>query len=162
SYPEAVGDYISVDNGPVGIGVVLYDRIRGNLLGISKVNNAWSTAILDGETGSRANNTAVDTGDVGVGASLHISPNGDWHISYVNGFTEALQYLFVSNGQVGKPEIVDAGLTVAGARFSDGHHIVGDDSHVREDSGTITIAYQDATSGKLRVAIGTGAPGSHA
>jgi MYXO-CTERM domain-containing protein len=161
SYPGAVGDYISIANGPNGLGVVVYDRIRGNLVGISKQGGSWTSAILDGETGSRANKTAVDTGDVGVAASLYISGNGDWHVSYVNGVTEALQYLLVVGGQPGKAEIVDDGLGVNGTRFPDGRHIVGDDSYVREDGGTITIAYQDATAGKLRVAVGTGTPQKH-
>jgi hypothetical protein len=161
SYPNAVGDYVSLANGPNGLGVVVYDRVRGNLLGISKQGGAWQTQILDGETGSRANKTAVDTGDTGVGASLQIAGNGDWHVSYVNGITESLQYLLVSGGKPGKPEIVDDGLGVDGTRFQDGRHVVGDDSYVREDGGTITIAYQDATAGKLRIAIGTGSPGSH-
>lgn len=161
SYPGAVGDYISLANGPNGLGVVIYDRPRGNLLGISKQGGSWSTAILDGETGSRANKTAVDTGDVGVAASLQIAGNGDWHVSYVNGVTEALEYLVVVGGQAGKPEIVDDGLGVDGSRFQDGRHIVGDDSYVREDNGTVVIAYQDATAGKLRIATGTGSPQKH-
>ena len=41
-------------------------------------------------------------------------------------------------------------------------HIVGDDSFVAaDDSGTITIAYQDATAGTLRVATGTPQQGGH-
>jgi MYXO-CTERM domain-containing protein len=161
SYPNAVGDYIAVANGPNGVGVAAYDRVRGNLLGIRKEGGAWKTLILDGETGDRAAKTAVDTGDVGVAASLQIAGNGDWHLSYVNGISESLQYLFVGGGTPGKPETVDDGLGVDGGRFPDGRHIVGDDSYVREDGGTITIAYQDATAGKLRVAVGTGAPGGH-
>ena len=50
----------------------------------------------------------AETGDVGVGASLFITSTGDWHVSYVNGTTEALQYILVPGGtkQPGAPEVV--------------------------------------------------------
>jgi hypothetical protein len=163
TYPNALGDYISLAQGPNGLGIVVYDRIHGNLVGLFNAGGKWTAAILDGETGSRQNNTAVDTGDVGVGASLAIAPNGDWHVSYVNGFTESVQYLVVPQGKAPtgplKPEIVDDGLTVDGKPFPDGKHVVGDDSSISVDgNGAVTIVYQDATQGVLRVA--TGAPQS--
>ena len=172
-YPNAYADYISLASGPSGLGIVVYDRLHGNLVGVSKASGAWQTTILDGETGSRAPNSgpdggisAVDTGDVGVGADLFIDSNGDWHVSYVNGSLETLQYLVAPKGAAptSKPEVVDTGMTLGGQPFPDGQHIVGDDSSVTVSaSGVITISYQDATVGTLRVATGTpgGAGGTH-
>jgi hypothetical protein len=174
-FPDGYGDYVSVANGPQGLGIILYDRIHGNLVGVQESGGKWTAAILDGETGSRTPGSgadggisAVDTGDVGVGASLFITPSGDWHISYVNGYTEALQYAYLAMGKFPatgvdvKPEIVDTGLTLNGTAFTDGQHIVGDDSDVQVDAnGVVTILYQDATSGTLRVAVGTPSMGAH-
>jgi MYXO-CTERM domain-containing protein len=153
-YPNAYGTYISLAVGPSGPGMVVYDRVRGNLVGLANVNGAWEAKILDGETGSRENNSAVDLGDVGVGASLAIDGAGRWHVSYVNGITEALQYITVGDGAIGRPEVVDDGRGVDGALFSDGKHLVGDDSHIVEEDGSLVIYYQDATAGTLRVARG--------
>src|SRR5206468_1060065 len=96
--------------------------------------------------------SAVDTGDVGVGASLFIAANGDWHVSYVNGFTEALQYVFVPGGNKPPlaPEIIDDGRAVGGMPYGDGKHVIGDDSSINVDaSGAVSVFYQDATAGTL-------------
>jgi hypothetical protein len=179
-YPNAFGDYIAMANGPSGLGIVVYDRIDGLLYGVSKSHGAWQSQIIDGwacgpgesepclqprmpspgPDGGDA--SSDDTGDVGVGASLFIAPNGDWHISYVNGSTEALQYILVPGGgtPTNYPEIVDTGLSLDGTTFNDGLHIVGDDSFIMVDSSNVvTIRYQDATAGTLRYATGTPATG---
>lgn len=156
AYPEAHGLYVSAALTPKGeIGIVYYDRLRGNLMQAQKVSGAWKATILDGQTGTAPDE--VDTGDVGIGASLFIDSKGDWHISYVDGNSEGLKYLRVEGGAtIGKPEVVDDGLGVGDSRFSDGQHIVGDDSNiVVTASGQIQISYQDATSGTLRWAVGT-------
>jgi hypothetical protein len=155
SYPNAYADYVSLANGPSGLGVVIYDRLHGNLVGVQNAGGKWNATILDGETGTRP--MAMDTGDVGIGASLAITQNGDWHVSYVNGFTESLQYLEVTAGKTAlKPEVVDDGRGVNGMAFTDGQHLVGDDSSVTvDDNGTVTIVYQDATAGTLHMATGT-------
>jgi hypothetical protein len=162
-YPSGVGDYISIASAPQGIAMVAYDRIHGNLLGLSNAAGTWSVTILDGETGSRAAGTAVDTGDDGVGASLFVASNGDWHVSYVNGIKETLNYLLVPGGKPVTglvPQLVDDGSAVDGQPFPDGVHVVGDDSFVRAaDDGTVTITYQDATIGALRVATGSSTGG---
>ena len=159
AYPNAYGAYISLAANPKGgFGIVMYDRIRGNLIGLANAGGKWTPTILDGETGVRPN--AIDTGDTGIGASLTITANGDWHVSYVNGIKETLQYLLWPGG-AGKPlapEIVDDGYD-NGKPYADGKHIVGDDSTIDVDGGGIVrVAYQDATAGKLRVT--TGAPAS--
>jgi hypothetical protein len=166
SYPDAAGDYVTMANGSKGLGIVVYDRTRGNLVGVTSQSGAWSAQILDGQTGANTSTMRVDTGDVGVGASLAIADNGDWHISYVNGWTESLQYVLVPGGDLTKPhapEVVDNGLTINGMPNSDGQHVVGDDSSLSVDaSGTVRIVYQDATAGTLREATGTlGSTGKH-
>jgi MYXO-CTERM domain-containing protein len=164
SYPDTMGDYVSMASGPNGIGIVVYDRTRGNLVGISSRIGAWTAQILDGQTGPNASPSRIDTGDVGVGASLAIAANGDWHVSYVNGWTESLQYLLVPAGDLTRPsppEIVDDGRMLDGSPNADGPHIVGDDSSLTIDAvGTVRIVYQDATAGALREATGTPSAGS--
>ena len=172
-YPNAFGDYITMSpttGTSNGVGIVVYDRIHGALIQLAKWNSPWEETVLDSETGARAPNsgpdggiTPAETGDVGVGASLFITSGGDWHVSYVNGTTEALQYILVPGGhqQPAAPEIVDTGYLLNGAPYPDGQHIVGDDSNILvSSSGVVTISYQDATGGTLHVA--TGMPGSSA
>jgi hypothetical protein len=167
-YPNAFGDYITMAPAGTtsnGVGIVVYDRIHGALIEVAKINGGWVEIVLDSETGARSPNpgpdggiTPAETGDVGVGASLYIAPSGDWHISYVNGTTEALQYIMVPGGinQPGPPEIVDNGTMLGGFPYPDGQHIVGDDSFIQVDSaGNVVISYQDATGGTLVVATGT-------
>jgi len=162
SYPDTAGDYVTIADGPHGLGIVVYDRTRGNLVGAANQGGMWTAQILDGQTGANNSPMRVDTGDVGIGASLAIADNGDWHVSYVNGWTESLQYLLVPGGDLtkpGKPEVVDDGLMVNGVANADGQHIVGDDSSIGVDSsGAVRIVYQDATAGDLREAVG--APGA--
>ena len=167
-YPNAFGDYIAMaptTSTSNGVGIVVYDRIHGALVQLAKVSGAWEETVLDSETGARAPNpgpdggiTPAETGDVGVGASLFITSTGDWHVSYVNGTTEALQYILVPGGtkQPLPPEVIDNGTTLGGMPYPDGTHIVGDDSFIEVDSmGNVTISYQDATAGTLHVATGT-------
>lgn len=164
SYPNAVGLYVSLAQAGDHLGLVAYDRYRGNLLGLSNAGGKWTVQILDGQTGANDDPKRMDTGDVGIGASLVVTSNGDWHIAYVNGLQETLQYLLVpGGGKPLKPEVVDDGLG-GGTPYPDGKHIIGDDATLEVDpnSGTVTIAYQDATGSpstpmnqSLRVATGT-------
>jgi hypothetical protein len=158
TYPDAAGDYVAMAEGSQGLGLVVYDRTRGNLVGVANQNGAWSAEILDGQLGSNSNPNRVDTGDVGIGASLAITSSGDWHVSYVNGWTEALQYLMVPAGNLSKPltpEVVDPGTGLNGQAYPDGQHIIGDDSSITvDDSGAVRIVYQDATAGNLLEADG--------
>jgi MYXO-CTERM domain-containing protein len=162
AYPNAYGAYVSLAVNPKGgFGIVMYDRIRGNLVALVNAGGKWTPTILDGETGVRPN--AVDTGDMGIGASLTITANGDWHVSYVNGIKESLQYLVWPGGagKPGTPEVVDDGYD-NGKPYPDGKHIVGDDSTIDVDGGgVVRIAYQDATAGKLRVANGAPSGATH-
>jgi hypothetical protein len=165
TYPNAVGDYVSLAQGPQGLGIVAYDRTRGNLVGASQQGGTWTSAILDGQHGANTDPNRVDTGDVGIGASLAIAANGDWHVSYSNGSTEALQYLFVPGGDFTKalaPEVADNGVFIGTMPYPDGHHIVGDDSSISVDaSGALRIVYQDATAGSLLEVTAPATTGSH-
>ena len=156
SYPTALGDYVSLANGPSGLGLVVYDRFHGNLWGISDSGGKWNSTLLDGQTGT--GNSTADTGDDGIAANLVITQNGDWNITYVNGIQEYLQFLLWPGGKGNPlaPEIVDDGYD-NGKPYADGQHVVGDDATMQIDgSGNVTIAYQDSTAGSLRIA--TGAP----
>lgn len=155
TYPDALGASISLALGPKGLALVTYDRVHGNLLALEERGGKWTRTVLDGESGSRAQKTAKDTGDVGASASLAFGPEGTWHVSYVDGIRESLKYLSFRDGKVLSTETVDDGTSLDGAPFKDGKHIVGDDSTVAvDDSGTVRIFYQDATAGTLRAAVG--------
>ncbi|HRI71269.1 MAG TPA: hypothetical protein PK156_43850, partial [Polyangium sp.] len=153
TYPDAVGDYISMALDPSGgIGLAYYDRIHGNLVIASKATGTWTSTIIDGQAADGTN-----TGDRGIGASLFIDEKGDWHISYADGLSEGLMYAQITKGTTVKlTTVVDDGLGINGMKHDDGQHLVGDDSSVYVgSSGEIHITYQDATAGKLRHAVGT-------
>lgn len=163
TYPRGLGPYISLAAGSQGLGLVAYDAYHGNLVAfMDRGATPWERVILDGETGKRDDKTAIDTGDVGIAASLAIGSGGTWHVSYVNGLDETLRYISMTNGKPGKSEIVDDGTSVDGKAHADGKHIVGDDSTIRVEGDVITIYYADSSSLGLRRAVGTGAsPTSH-
>jgi hypothetical protein len=154
-YPRTGGAYVSAALGPNGIGIVMYDRLAGNLVGISNETGAWKETVLDARRDTKS--TALPN-DMGVGASLVIDDAGTWHVSYATGFIESLAYLRVEGGLgAAEPVItrtfVDDGTTLDGKPFADGKHRVGDDSRLTVGKdGAITIVYQDASAGTLRVA----------
>jgi MYXO-CTERM domain-containing protein len=156
AYFNAFGGYIGLARGPSGLGLVTYDRVNGNLIAIAQAGGGWKQTILDGETGSRKDKTAIDTGDTGVGASLVIAEDGSFHVTYVSGLDETLRYVTMKDSTPGKSEIIDDGASVDGKPNADGKHVVGDDSMVSiESAGAIRVFYQDATQGTLRMATGT-------
>ncbi len=163
TYPNAFGDYIAFQPAPNnGLALVVYDRIHGNLVGLDHSSGGWKQVILDGETGDRSKKTAKDTGDTGAGASLFVTADGTWHVSYVDGLTETVRYVTYKGGKPGTPEIVADGYGVDGTPFADGKHLLGDDSNVSVDSsGTVSILYQDSTVGKLQRATGIVSGGTH-
>lgn len=159
TYPRNMGGYISLASGPKGLGAVVYDGFHGNLVALSESGGKWTRTILDGETGLRSDNTARDTGDVGMAASLAIAASGAWHVSYVNGIDETLRYIGFADGKPGKSEVVDNGTEVDGKVFPDGKHLVGDDSAIKVDGDVVTILYTDNHSLGVRKAVGTTAGG---
>ncbi len=159
SVPTVLGDYVSLANGPSGLGLAVYDRFHGNLWAVSDAGGKWASTLLDGQTGS--GNTTADSGDDGIAANLVISQNGDWNVTYVNGIQEHLQFISWPGGKGTPlaPEVIDDGYD-NGKPYADGQHIVGDDANMQIDgSGNVTVAYQDSTAGTLRVA--TGAPAAN-
>lgn len=160
TYPRNMGGYISFVAGPKGLGAVVYDGYRGNLVALSEAGGKWTRTILDGETGLRSDKTARDTGDVGMAAALAIAPSGVWHVSYVNGIDETLRYISFADGKAGKSEVVDDGTGVDGKAFADGKHLIGDDSSIRVDGDVVTILYTDNHSLGVRKAVGTTAGGT--
>lgn len=161
TYPSVFGGYISLAKGPNGLGISTYDRVHGNLVALVQKGAAWERIIVDGETGSRDDKTAIDTGDVGIASSLTIDSAGTWHISYVSGLDESVRYVTLTDGKPNRPEVVDDGSGVGGATFEDGKHVVGDDSVIRVDGDVVTIYYQDASAGTLRQAVGTVSGATH-
>ena len=161
SYPEATGLYVSAAvTSKKDIGLVFYDRVRGDLWKAEKnAMGKWEPKLVQGQ-----DDKGLDSGDAGIGASLAIDKAGDWHITYVDGSKEALWYAKLTGGALPPAELkaVDAGddPANAGKPFADGTHIVGDDSSLLIDpTGTVRVVYQDATATTLRVAT-RGADGS--
>ncbi len=157
SFPLARGLYVSLGRSSSGLVVSYYDRIAGTLSVAREGSGGWEETVVDGLPSSDGT-----PADVGVGASMFVDGNGDVHLSYVDGYAEALRYARVVGTEVEDLEVVDDGLSVNGVPFPDGLHVVGDDSNIRvTPSGEVRIAYQDATNGKLRYAVGTPKTGGH-
>ncbi len=157
TYPEGSGAYVAVAREKAGgLGIVFYDRVKGNLMMATKSSGSWVSTVLDGE----ANGT--DTGDVGIGAALAIDDAGIWHVAYSNGYDESLQYMSINNGAASAAEVIDDGAGIEGTPFDDGRHIVGDDASIHvTPGGDIQVSYQDATVGSLRWAVGTPSANGH-
>lgn len=154
TYPEGVGLYVSTAKRPGGgLGIAYYDRVRGNLKVASNAGSGWTAVLVDGEDAM-----GNDTGDKGIGASLAIDPSDVFHVSYVDGLNETLNYVAVAGGTMpGVPEAADDGIVPG-----DGQHIVGDDSNIFVTAGgEVRISYQDATSGELRLAVGAPSGNTH-
>jgi hypothetical protein len=155
TYPNEVGLYIALAVGQDGgLRIGYYDRPRGNVLVATKSGATFANLLVDGEDGKGKN-----TGDKGIGLAMAIDPAGNYHLSYVDGLSEALVYAQVKGGTTPVPaEVVDTGLDAG-----DGHHVVGDDSNIFiTQGGEVRISYQDATSGKLRLALGVPNGDKHA
>jgi hypothetical protein len=155
AYPNATGLYVaaSLNAAKSDIGVAFYDRLRGNLYVARKSGNTWDVKIADGQTGT---DPGVDNGDVGIGAALAIDDKDDWHLAYINGLDETLRYLLLKGGIVAdgqQSEVVDYGGPPGSNEPSADKNLVGDDSSIQIADNKIFIAYQNATAGKLRVAV---------
>jgi hypothetical protein len=152
TYPDATGLYIDAAVRPDGsLGIAFYDRPAGNVVVATRGPDGWLPVIVDGETGG------TDSGDKGIGLSLAIDAQDNFHLAYVDGLSEGLNYQMVAaGGTAGTVEVVDNGI------LEDGQHLVGDDSHILVTaSGEVRISYQDATAGQLRYAVGTPAATAH-
>ena len=147
AYPMAAGLYIDIAHIPSGgFGIAYHDRVDGTLNVAAKEGDVWITRVVDG--GPQPDGTY---GDAGLGASLAIDDAGVWHLSYIDGYAEALRYARVNGGNVELRENVDEGVDVDGVNHPDGQHLVGDDSTIYVSSqGEFFITYQDASNGTLR------------
>jgi hypothetical protein len=149
-YLPAHGLYPQLVRGPSGLALVYYDRTEGNLYGVQQSGSMWGTPFLIDGYGRGM----PYVGDSGIGASLFIDAMGTWHVTYVDGAEEALRYAQVSGGTVTVRETIDDGSTSDGMMaYTDGRHIVGDDSSVVVmPSGEVRVAYQDATAEHTMIA----------
>ena len=156
AYPLATGLYVTLANLPGGgLGLAYYDRVAGTVNVAANQNGTWTPVVVDG--GMQPDMSVSDTG---VGLSLFIDGAGDWHLTYVDGYAEALKYARVQGGAVMEREVIDDGLSLGGTPNPDGLRVVGDDSNVRvSPQGEVHVTYQDATTGKLRYAVGTAKQG---
>ena len=120
--PRAWGTDLSLAVGPDGLAVVAFDLLRGDLVGVASKDGTWGApVVLDGPTRAAAEKTPVVPIDSGVGTSLVIAANGDWHVTYARGFIESLAYLHIPGGLGGQaalpaPAIVDGGMPTEASR----------------------------------------------
>jgi hypothetical protein len=167
-YINAPGTGISLAAAGSDLGLVFYDRVKGNIRASTNKGGKWTTtpttAPLDGWTGDVTKNKT--TGDRGIGANLAIDATGNWHVVYADGIKEWLLYKFVPGGDVTKAAaavVVDDGSNVDGTAataFKDGQHVIGENAHIVIDGSGVKIVYQDSTAGTLRWAKSAGGAGA--
>ncbi|MBX7195330.1 MAG: hypothetical protein K1X94_24960 [Sandaracinaceae bacterium] len=145
------GLYTQLATTASGLALTFYDRSEGNLYGAAFDGTAWGAPFLiDGYARTGA-------GDSGIGSSLFVDDAGTWHVSYVDGTDEGVRYAQVSGGSVTVRELVDDGTTDGTTPFTDGRHLMGDDSSVIVTAGgEVRVAYQDATAHTLVLARRSG------
>ncbi len=130
-------------------GVVFYHRDRGNLMGAAFDGTMWGTPFtIVGEAMMR------DEGDFGAWSTLAIGSDGVWHVAYVDGYDETLNYVRVQGTtRMGAPEIIDDGSRVGMTVFDDGKHLVGDSVMIALDAMNVPrVVYQDSSAGTPRYA----------
>ncbi|MCA9602468.1 MAG: hypothetical protein KC417_10605, partial [Myxococcales bacterium] len=147
-WAPAIGYYASLARTPTGLALTYYDRTNGTLYGARYDGAAWGTPFtIDGyESG-------VDgAGDSGIGSSLFVDQNDVWHIAYADGSSESLKYARI-DGLVVTRSVVDDGTGDGTQTFSDGRHVVGDDTAIVVTAdGGVRIVYQDASAHQTRIA----------
>lgn len=149
--PSATGLFASLQSTSTGLGVAFYNRGTGNLYGAAYDGASWGTPFLiDGYLNA-------PSGDCGIGTSLFVDESGGWHVSYVDGSEELLKYRYVepgaTDGFASQPILVDDGSSDGAAPFTDGRHVMGDDSSIAvTPAGEVRIVYQDATTGRAMMA----------
>lgn len=163
-YHNGTGLFVSMAAAGSDIGVVFYDRFKGNIRAASNKGGKWTVtpanAPLDGWTGDAKSDAGL--GDRGIGATLAIDASGNWHVAYSDGIKEWLLYKFVPGGDLTKaaaPVVVDDGTSAdgsVGTKFADGQHLVGENAHLVVAGSEVKIVYQDSTAGTLHWAKGAG------
>lgn len=155
SYPLSSGLFINLAETRDGHALVFYDRVNGNLMGVSE-SGGWGTPfVIDGY--ARTSTGPTDpVGDSGLSADLLVDESGVWHVAYVDGSEERLRYATVSGGTVTGLETIDDGSTDGNQRHQDGRHFVGDDASLALVGGELRVAYQDATAQRAVLARKSG------
>lgn len=144
----AHGLYTRLARTSAGLALVYYDRTEGNLYGVSATGTTWGTPFLIDGYGR----SDPSTGDSGQGASIFVDAADTWHVTYVDGAEEVLRYARIVAGAITR-EVVDDGSTSDGTMaYTDGRHIVGDDSSVVVVGGEVRVAYQDSTTERTMIA----------
>ncbi len=146
--PEAVSLFVASarmpDGGPI---LAYYDRLHGDLkvAHFDLANNKFFTPeVIDGQDGH----------DVGQYPSITVAADATVHISYVDASRDNLLYVNLTDRT---PQIIDDGYRIDGLT-EDGlprpvFHLVGDDSSIVTSGATVAVAYQDATTHELRLAV---------
>ena len=138
--PLATGLYNQLARTPTGLALVFYSRASGDLFGAAFNGNAWGTPFLIDGFGRAGPNP----GDSGLSASLFVD-GSTWHVTYVNGTDESLEYARIDGGNIVR-ERIDDGTRDEFGLHRDGRHLVGDDSSVvAMGNGEIRVIYQDST-----------------
>lgn len=150
--PVSTGLFCQLEPAPTGMALVYYDRTKGSLFGAKFQSGEWRSPVaLDGYSRMGGGDY-----DAGIGASLFVDSTGLWHVAYVDGTNEALRYL-TYNGTSIVRAVVDDGTTDGEDAFTDGKHVIGDDSSVAVlSNGQVRIVYQDATNQTQRFASKSG------
>jgi hypothetical protein len=152
--PEATALFVAsaklADGTPL---LAWYDRINGDLklAKFDLANNIWLTPeVVDG----------AGDHDVGWYPSIAVDASDVVHLAYLDAEHDNLLYVNTTDKVV---EVVDDGYRIDG-QTADGldkpvYHLVGDDSGIVVVGATLAVAYQDATSHELLMAVRDGATG---
>jgi len=129
--------------------VAYHDRIERNLKVARIAGPNPSTGAISVQTVDGRGAGTMD--DVGHYPSLFVTPGGEIHLAYMNATRRSVQYRNLGAGLTTVVnERVESGL---GSATVPGGDLVGADPAVVVDaSGTVRIAYQNATTGELRYA----------
>ncbi|MBC7172103.1 MAG: hypothetical protein H5U40_06750, partial [Polyangiaceae bacterium] len=97
-YVIAEGLFTDIEATAGGFGLVYYDRTTRSLYGRSCSapceEGSWTAPMLIDGPGS----PRTGAGDCGIGASLFVDADDTWHVSYVDGTSEALWYARLPSG----------------------------------------------------------------
>lgn len=118
--------------------IAYYHRATTDLMLRVGTGGTWTAHPLD---------AAADT-DTGMWVSMQVDRDGMVHVAYQDALADQLLYTTWQNGQRGQIEVVDSGI-----RAGDRPHPVGASAALTvDDTGRISVAYQDALSHDLLIA----------
>lgn len=146
TYPPGVGVSLSLAATSQGTVIVAWDRVHGALIALRQNGGGYDKIVLD--------QPADGSAGLGLGASIVVGEDGAWNVSYGDDAHAAVRYVRVANGTPSAPEVVDDGTPIQGVSPELGRWIGDDTSLMVDSSGVVTVFYQDATAGVLRMAVG--------